>query len=756
MSDINVIDKRESVEQAAVNKFLTENRSFLAPDQEIQRNHHVNARSAREDAAMREGVNSHLMADIRANLQAALDETFNIAEMTVASPAASCGDMSTGYFTAGGDLALGSTRGVAGFTVSLHYTLRFILKYFKDDPTVGVNPGDGFLINDCHYGGIHSPDQHLFMPIFSGDELVAWTVCAMHEGEIGAKVPGGMGPTIESLWDEGFRGSPFKITENYQLKTDLVTLVQNNSREPQVIIADLKARLAACKRMNRRFQEQLDQYGVDKLIAFLRSNVEFIREEARSRIEALPDGTMRTTFYCDDTMRESALLKVNYNFTIKGDKIIVDMRGGSPELYNRPINSLITSQSLGIAIAISHHVWPDLPCAQSVIDRFEFITDPNSLVDASPAVPVALCMQPLFKSITAGEIAFSKFYYGAPKRYAKTKAGWFNQPQGVIYGGINQHMESVGNMCGDLNGMAGGAKFDGDGEHSLSPSFGAATDLGESEAAEENLPFVYTISKKIWPDNVGFGKYRSGAAYQYGMMRFGEQPFGFQSITGGSYFPSTQGLFGGYSCPTYAVCRIRGKNLFDEFKAKPELYDADMFTLMNEQKIEGVTYESLKMAVPFELYQEGELFMTSQGAGGGYGDVLERDTDLIVKDLETGLISHETATDLYRVVYNPDNLVVDEAATAAARNAERQDRIARSLSWDDFIAGHVTDTPPEGVQYFGSWNGSEELYAGMYGKGLPGQLPPLIMPDPTEVALAQAKTEIATLKKQLAQSHSSR
>jgi N-methylhydantoinase B/oxoprolinase/acetone carboxylase alpha subunit len=735
-----------SAEQALVDKFLNDNISFLAPDQEIQRNHHVNERSAREEEALRDGVDAHLMAEVRANLQSALDETYGIAEMTVATPAAQCGDMSTGYFTAGGDLSLGSTYGVAGFTVSLHYTLRFILKYFKNDPTVGIKPGDGFLINDCHYGGIHSPDQHLFMPIFHRDELVAWTCCAMHEGEIGAKVPGGMGPTIETPWDEGFRGSPFKLVENYKIKTDLATLVQNNSREPQIIMADFKARLAACKRMERRFHEQIAQYSDDTLVAFLRSNVEYMQQEARSRIAALPDGTMRVTLFCDDTMREMAMLKCNYNFTVKGDRITVDMRGSAPELYNRPINSLLSTQTLAVAIALAHHVWPDLPCAQAVIDQFEFVTDPGSLLDSSAAVPVALCMQPAFKGITATEIAFSKFYYGAPQRYARTKAGWFNQPQSIIYGGINQHHDSVGNMCGDLNGMAGGARCDADGEHSLAPNFGAKTDIGESENAEEGLPFIYALSKKIWPDNVGFGKYRGGAAYQFGLMRFGEQPFGFQSITGGSYFPSTVGLFGGYACPTYAVCRIRGKNLFAEFKERPDLWDADMFTLMNEQKIEGVSYEAVKMAVPFELYGEGELFMQSQGAGGGYGDVLERDPAMTIADLEDELVSHETARDLYKLVYNEQTLVVDIEATEAACKAERQARIARGQSWDEFVAEHVKDEPPSAAPFYGSWNGSQELYAGPYGKGLPGQLPPIMLPDPTEVELAQVKAELAALK----------
>lgn len=746
------MNNTNSAEQAMLDKFLKEHRAFLAPDPEIQNNHHVNPRNQREHDIIEAGLDDHLMAEIRGNLQAALDETFNIAEMTVATPAAQCGDMSTAYFTADGDLTLASSRGVAGFVASLHYTIRFILKYFRDDPTVGLNPGDGFLINDCHYGGIHSPDQHLFMPLFANDELVGWTVCAMHEGEIGAKVPGGMGPTCESIWDEGFRGSPIRIVENYKLKTDLVTLVQNNSREPQIMLADLKARLASCERMEARFFEQMDQHGVDNMIGFLRSNVEYIQEEARRRIEALPDGTMRHTFYVDSTMREPALMRCNYHFTIKGDKVYIDMRGSSPELYNRPINSLLSSQAIAVSIALAHYIWPDLPVAQALIDCFEFITDPASILDASQEVPVGLCMQPLFKSLTSTELAFSKFYHGAPVRYAKTKAGWFNQPQSIIYGGINQHHDSVGNMCGDLNGMAGGAKFDDDGEHSLAPNFGAMTDIGEAEHAEEALPFIFAISKKIWPDNTGFGKFRSGAAYQFGLMRFGDQPFGFQGFTTGSTFPSTFGLWGGYACPTYAVCRIRGKNLFEEFKKKPELYKADMFELMNEQAIEGASYLVADSAVDFDFYGEGEMFMQSQGAGGGYGDVLERDPKRVMKDVEEGVASEEIARDLYKVVFDNETRVVDVQATDAARAAERKARIERGMDWDEFIATYVKDEPPSHIPYFGAWNDSEELYAGPYGKGMPGQLPPLFLPDPLMVENNALKAQLAKLQAELNES----
>ncbi|QQD17938.1 hydantoinase B/oxoprolinase family protein [Spongiibacter nanhainus] len=733
-------------DKALVDSFLSKNRAFLGPDPEIQRNHHVAPRSEWEDRVLSEDIDTNLYAEIRSGMRAALDETFKIAEMTVASPAAQCADMSTGYFTAAGDLSLASTRGVAGFTVSLHYPIRFIRKYYEDDQTVGIKEGDGFLLNDAHYGGIHSPDQHLFMPIFNDGNLVGWCVCAMHEGEIGARVPGGMGPMIESPWDEGIRGSPIKIVENFQLRTDLVTFMQNSCREPQTMLADLKARLAACCRLERRAQEHMQRYGVDNVVGSMRSTVEFMRDEGRRRIAALPDGTVRTQFFIDDTMREQAMLKLVYNFTVKGDKVIVDMRGCSPEIYNRPINSLLSTQVLGCAITLAHHIWPDMPCAQAIIDCFEFETDPGTIPDCGNDVPVALCVQPMFKVMTASEIAFAKFYFGAPHRYGKTKAGWFNQPAAIIYGGINQHEDSVGNMCGDLNGMAGGAKCDEDGEHSIAPCFGANVDIGESEDAEEQLPYIYAISKRIWSGNCGFGKFRGGSGYQYGLMRFGDQPFGFQTFTGGSYFPSTQGLFGGYSSATYGSTRVRGKNLFHTMKSDPEIFRASMEYIMNEQPFEDCTYESLSMAVPFELYPEGELFMTSQGAGGGYGDVLERDTEMVMKDVEEGIITAECALDLYGVVFDPTTLVVNQAETEAKRNAIRQQRIKQGMTYDEFVKKHVTEEPDQSeVPFFGSWNGSKELFCGPFGKALPGETPPIIMPDPKDIELAKLKAQLAAM-----------
>src|SRR3546814_9324409 len=78
------------------------------------------------------------------------------------------------------------------------------------------------------------------------------------------------------------------------------------------------------------------------------------------------------------------------------------------------------------------------------------------------------------------------------------------------------------------------------------------------------------------------------------------------------------------------------------------------------------------MGMTFEICNEGEIYMICQGSGGGYGDVLERDPELVMKDLREDLMSHENAHDIYKVVYDKVNLVVDVEATAELRAAERR------------------------------------------------------------------------------------
>src|SRR3990172_4250227 len=109
------------------------------------------------------------------------------------SPMIEAGDIVIGIYTPQGDLAVG-VMGTHLHMVNGKIGIKYIRRYFMDDPLVGVQRGDIFYFNEALVGGMHNPDQIMCMPIFHGDELIAWVAVAAHEIDTGATEPGGHPP----------------------------------------------------------------------------------------------------------------------------------------------------------------------------------------------------------------------------------------------------------------------------------------------------------------------------------------------------------------------------------------------------------------------------------------------------------------------------------------------------------------------------------------------------------------------------------
>ena len=137
--------------------------------------------------------------------------------------------------------------------------------------------------------------------------------------------------------------------------------------------------------------------------------------------------------------------------------------------------------------------------------------------------------------------------------------------------------------------------------------------------------------------------------------------------------------------------------------------------------------------------------MISQGAGAGYGDLLERDPVGVVKDIEEGLMSAEVAARLYKVVFDPATLAIDFDATEKAREGERKARIARSVPYAEFVKGWSQPKPPAHLQYFGCWGDDVgTLYMGAPDKTRRGDEPkPNYMVHPKDVRIAELEARLA-------------
>jgi len=189
MTDQNL---QEFSDQEWVDRFLAETTLFLAPDPEIMNDHRMAPRTAEEDRLLSAPIDANDLDRVRKRIVAGLDEAFEMMEQTGAAPGAKWGDLTSAVYSASGDLIHISTGGVLAFASVLHYPVRFINKYWANDPTVGVHDGDAFIHNDARYGNIHNTDQSMILPVFYSGELIAWVATIIHEGENGAKEPGGM------------------------------------------------------------------------------------------------------------------------------------------------------------------------------------------------------------------------------------------------------------------------------------------------------------------------------------------------------------------------------------------------------------------------------------------------------------------------------------------------------------------------------------------------------------------------------------
>ena len=733
---------------SAVETFLKEANLFLAPDPEIMNNHGLEDRTPLEEECIKAESDPNRLQIVRERILSGVNESFDMLESMGAAPGAKWGDCVSAVYTAAGDLSIASSGGVVIFCNLVQYPIKFINKYWKDEPTVGVKEGDVFLVNDARYGQAHNTDQSMMMPVYWEGEIVAWAGATVHEGENGAIEPGGMPSMAEQIWDEGLKMPPWKVAENYTLRKDIVTFLQNSVREPKLQYADMKVKLYTCRRIEQRIHEAIREYGKQAVVAALRTNLEDTASEVRRRLSEWPDGTVRHAWWTDGTLRENVQIKINLALRKEGDKIIFDYSGSSPEFANRSNNSLDITVKGMLAQLFLTFIWPDLPRNQGVLEPVEFVFDTPSILKPSFSTPNAQSMMSVFTAWSVGQVCAMKFLHSAPNKYTRVVAPWFNMINTFLFGGVTQHGEMVGNVCADINGMGGGALVDRDGQHSCAPIFASMADLGEQEFMEEEMPFCQLVSKKLMRDNQAFGTHRGGMGYQMMLASRASDVWGFMLTAMGVKFPCVPGLFGGYACPTYPLARVSGVDVYELLKNNPDEFRYTIEEMMNEQPITGGTYTTHPMSLPYSLAARGDLYMIAQGAGGGMGDPLLRDPANVMKDVDEGLLSDDAVQRMYKVVYDTRSLRVDEEATRKARDDARAERIKRSKPFADFFKEWTQDKPTFDAPYYGCWDDPTMVYCGTEDSLRPAGLaePPIMMPHPLQAEVDKLKSELEALK----------
>ncbi len=607
-----------------------------------------------------------------------------------ASTAMRWGDVAFGIFTGQGDLAVCAT-GIYHHAVLGQIPLKYLIKHWVKEPSVGVREGDAFFYNDPFYAGVHNADMGLAIPVFYAGQLVCFVGAAVHTGECGGSEPGGTSPLAKTKYDEGMLIPPIKIGEKFKLKEDLLNMLAAMTRDPRTMVLDIKARLAAARTAERRIHDLIKKQGRDFFIGALRRILTATGEAAKARVMGLNDGVYRQPRFLDNLGTGPGLTKINLTVTKKNDLITLDLSGSSPMVMGKPINCYFQGIIGLMMVYCCGWLFHDLPANNGLLEAIDWRFPDDSLVNAKGDVSTS--MAPVVQiCFTMGMFECgARMIFSEMPRHAV--APWFSGFAIPVYGGINQAGDPVSDITPEINATGTGARSDMDGVDSAGAFFATMSDCSDVEATEADRPFLYTF-RNYFNGSYGHGRYRGGAGVGLGLMVHHVPMLGVGAMGAGARFPMTLGLFGGYAVPPTFVQSVHDSNYRELKSTGEQQLPRNLAEVYSSENHEQGNRQLRDIAMAVEPFSGGDTFYVPVGGGGGYGDVLERDPEAVMQDLQNNLMTHWAAMNIYHVVYEAETLHLDKDATETAREAVRERRKQFGKPYAEFVREWEKLCPP--------------------------------------------------------------
>ena len=474
-----------------------------------------------------------------------------------------------------------------------------------------LRPGDGFLTNDPYVGGgSHLPDLTLLSPVFVGGRVVAWVANIAHHSDIGGKVAGSESADCTSIFQEGLRLPPIRLTERGELGVGC-----SRGRAPQLAHAAPARRrhqgaggdqcdrgAPAC----RRRSSASDQVFVTAAIGTLLDHAE---ARTRAEIARLPDGTYENEDFLDNDGVEDTLVRLHVAVTIAGEEIRFDFTGSDPQTGGARNMPLIATQS-GVYYVVKAITDPMLPPNSGFFRAVEVTAPEGSIFNCRP--PAAVGDRSATGNIL-GDLLMGALAHAVPGR---VMAGC-GPLHGLIFSGVDPRN---GEYFVDYETYAGasGALANQDGKDAVRVHVSGSANL-PIESVEQEFPLAVERYELI-AHSGGAGRFRGGLGTRRDVRILAEE--GRLAGRGLRQRVGAPGLYGG------------GSGAVGRFVLHP---GTD-----REEKLPGSFSER-----PVE---KGTVVRVETPSGAGFGKPLERASQSVQADVTDGKVSAQIAERIYGVV----------------------------------------------------------------------------------------------------------
>ena len=192
----------------------------------------------------------------------------------------------------------------------------------------------------------------MLVPIFFEDELVGWSSQFGHQMDAGGRLPGSLPTGATTIFEEGIIIPPLKIVERGEVHEDVLRLILNNVRLPEMNRADLFAIVAACHAGEKRVMELCERFGKDVYLATLQALLDRTHEAMRKLIQlAIPEEPQTFEDYIDDDGLGNGPYKMKLTIWREGEEAWFDWSGTDPQALG-PINFYLSEGMFKMFIGV--------------------------------------------------------------------------------------------------------------------------------------------------------------------------------------------------------------------------------------------------------------------------------------------------------------------------------------------------------------------------------------------------------------------
>ena len=528
------------------------------------------------------------------------------------------------FITDGDGTLVSQADGIPIHTGGGGFAVRALLKVFRGD----IDPGDVFLLNDPYAaGGNHLPDWVVARPVIVDGVLVAFTCNRAHQSDIGGGAAGTYNSAAKEIFHEGLRLPPLKLSRKGVVDDGLWRLLMLNTRTPHLLDGDLRAMMGSARIGAEEVASMVTDLGVETAMAHFDGLLDHADRRLRQFLQNMPDGAYTAEEHFDNDCFEPMDIPIRATLTKSGDTLTVDFTGTHPQIRGFKNSSLANTYS-AVYAGVASFFDVDLPRNEGTFRAIKIIAPEGSLVNAKPPAPLTMCT--VFPAHEIMHIVWKALGQADPSR---ALAGWGKNAFPISSGRDAQDRTWVMYHWAGHSGGGAARTRDGFNQMGTMITLGGLT-LPNAEVYERLYP-VYVRRHELRCDAGGPGTFRGGTGVDYIVDI--QTPSEFSMRSEGTSRPTGWGTLGGQ---TGAI----GSSEITETGKPP------------------------RQAPPYGLMpaEPARLHVSSPG-GGGVGDPLLRDPELVCRDVRDGLVSVDQARSAYGVILAADGKSVDPDATAALR-----------------------------------------------------------------------------------------